>query len=141
MYRSILNLLTLTLVSFTFFSSPSWAGDDESPPSPQAIYYTFPDPITINFIRQSQKEMRLLQVKVALMSYDQSIIDAAKQNLPMLQDSLRTLFTEQTMEGVSTVEGRKGIQDTALKTLKTIFKQEIGKDDVEAVYFTSFIMQ
>ncbi|NQZ54487.1 MAG: flagellar basal body-associated FliL family protein [Piscirickettsiaceae bacterium] len=136
----MLNLLTLILVSFTFFSSPLWAKDDESP-SPKAIYYTFPEPITINFIQQSQKEMRLLQVKVALMSYDQTIIDAATQNLPMLQDSLRTLFTEQTMEAVSTIEGRKGIQETALKTLKSIFKQEIGKDNIEAVYFTSFIMQ
>ncbi|MFW5451101.1 MAG: flagellar basal body-associated protein FliL [Methylophagaceae bacterium] len=140
MHRSLLNLLALTLLSLSLFSLPIWAGDDEST-SPQALYYKFPEPITINFQRQSKKEMRLLQVKIALMSYDQDIIDNASRNLPMLHDSLRTLFTEQTMESVSTVTGRKEIQSTALSTLKTIFKEETGKDSLEAVYFTSFIMQ
>ncbi len=140
MHRSLLNLLALTLLSLSLFSLPTWAEDDESAP-PQALYYKFPEPITINFQRQSKKEMRLLQVKVALMSYDQDIINNASRNLPMLHDSLRTLFTEQTMESVSTVTGRKGIQSTALSTLKTNFKEETGKDSLEAVYFTSFIMQ
>jgi flagellar protein FliL len=140
MVRSIIKLLILVLVSFTFFSSPSWAEDDESS-TPVAIYYQFPEPIRINFLRQSQEQVRLFQIKMTLMSYDQEIIDSAILNLPMLQDALRTLLTEQTIESVNSVEGRRALQATALETIKALLKEETGKDDVEAVYFTSFIFQ
>ncbi|HHA18889.1 MAG TPA: flagellar basal body protein FliL [Methylophaga sp.] len=140
MVRSIIKLLILVLVSFTFFSSPSWAEDDESSSLP-AIYYQFPEPIRVNFLRQSQEQVRLFQIKVVLMSYDQEFIDSAILNLPMLQDALRTLLTEQTIESVNSVEGRQTLQVTSLETIKALLKEETGKDDLEAVYFTSFILQ
>ena len=96
MVRSIIKLLILVLVSFTFFSSLSWAEDDESS-TPIAISYQFPEPVRVNFLRQSQEQVRLFQIKVAIMSYDQEIIDSVKLNLPMLQDALRTLLIEQTI--------------------------------------------
>jgi len=140
MVRSIINLVILTCVSFTFFSAPSWAKDDEST-IPVAIYYQFPEPVRVNFLRQSQEQVRLFQVKVAIMSYDQKVIDSAILNLPMLQDALRTLLTEQTLESVNSVEGRQALQATALETIKALLKEETGKDDLKAVYFTSFILQ
>ena len=140
MVRSIIKLLILSLVSFTFFSAPSWAKDDDAI-NPVAIYYQFPEPIRVNFQRQSNDQVRLFQIKVALMSYDQKIIDNAELNLPMLQDALRTLLTEQTIESISSVEGRQALQVTALETIKALLKEETGKDDLEEVYFTSFILQ
>ena len=140
MVRSIIKLLILILVSFTFFSTPSLAEDDKAT-IPAAIYYQFPEPVRVNFLRQSQEQARLFQIKVALMSYDQETIDSAVLNLPMLQDALRTLLTEQTIETVNTVDGRRALQATALETIKALLKEETGEDDIEAVYFTSFILQ
>ncbi|MDH5358545.1 MAG: flagellar basal body-associated FliL family protein [Gammaproteobacteria bacterium] len=138
-------VLILVGVAAMFFLG----GDEEKEASaesevtapPAAVYYQLPEPITINFQRQSNKKVRLLQIKVALMSYDKDVITSAELNLPMLQDSLTTLFTEQTLESINTVEGRKALQATALQSLNTLLKEEVGAGKLDAVYFTSFILQ
>ncbi|MBE9533151.1 MAG: flagellar basal body-associated FliL family protein [Proteobacteria bacterium] len=139
MRSSIFSVFILLLSSLAFLPSTSWAADKEAPA--KAIYYKFPKAITINFLSQSNQEVRYLQVKVALMSHDQETIDGATLNLPMLEDALHTLFSEQTMESVSSVEGRKKLKETTLTAVKAILKEEIGKDNLDGIYFTSFILQ
>ena len=137
---TMMNGLLFVIINFTLFSSPIWAEEDEEAP-PQAIYYAIPEPFTINFLNQSKQKARYLQIKVSLMAHDQAIIDSAELNLPMLQDSLRTLFSEQSFESVSSLEGRKALQASSLKTIKALLKEETGQDNLDAVYFTSFILQ
>lgn len=119
---------------------PAWAEDEELAP-PKAIYYAIPEPFTINFLNQSEQKVRYLQIKVTLMAHEQGIIDSAELNLPMLQDTLRTLFSEQKFEQVNSVEGRKALQASSLKTIKSLLKEETGKDNLDAIYFTSFVLQ
>ncbi|MDT8370528.1 MAG: flagellar basal body-associated FliL family protein [Gammaproteobacteria bacterium] len=133
-------LLSLVLSFIQFGSTASWAADKDANPK-KPIYYAFPEPFTINFLRQSNDTARYLQIKVSIMSYDQTVIDNAELNLPMLQDALLTLFTTQSLESVSSVEGRRAIQDEAASAIKTLLKQETGSDNLEGVYFTSFILQ
>jgi flagellar FliL protein len=140
MTKYLIKLSLLFIVSFSFFSPVTWAADDEEA-APVPIYFKFSEPFTINFQHQSNQQVRYLQIKVTLMSFDQEVITNSELNEPMLQDALRTLFTDQTMETVTTVEGRKLLQTAALDTVKTILKDETSNDDVESVYFTSFILQ
>jgi len=133
-------LILLAFACLQFGATTSWAEEAEQTVK-KPIYYSFTEPFTINFLRQSNEKARYLQIKVALMSYEQAVIDNAELNLPMLQDALRTLFTLQTMDSVSTTKGRRMIQDQALTTLKTLLKEETGNGNIEGVYFTSFILQ
>lgn len=140
MYFIKVILLSMTLAFIQLGSSASWAADPETSVK-KPIYYSFTEPFTINFLRQSNKTIRYLQVKVSIMSYDQEVINNAELNQPMLQDALLTLFSAQTLESVNTSEGRRTIQDQALTTIKTRLKEETGNDKLEAVYFTSFLLQ
>lgn len=142
MRLTMMNVLLFVFINLTFLSAPSWAGDDEEEAAPpQAIYYAIPEPFTINFLKQSGEQARYLQIKVTLMAHDQEIINSAELNLPMLQDSLRTLYSEQTYDAVKSIDGRKALQASSLSTIKAILKDETGKDNLDAVYFTSFILQ
>lgn len=135
------SLTTLLLVGLSMFATAVWAEDEETAPTQQALYYKIAEPFTINFLKQSQQQVRYLQIKVALMAHDQMILDSADMNLPMIQDSLRSLFSEQSMESIGTVEGRRTLQNSTLDAINTILKSETGKGDLKAVYFTSFILQ
>jgi flagellar FliL protein len=133
--------LALILCSIiSLFISPVHA-EDGAEPAPKAIYYQITEPFTINFLTQSKQQARYLQIKVSLMAHDQAILDAADANLPMIQDELRMLFSTQTMETVSSVEGRRALQAQSLETVKTVLKEETGDDNIDGVYFTSFILQ
>jgi flagellar protein FliL len=59
----------------------------------------------------------------------------------MIQDALLDLFSEQTYEQADSVEGRQALQKTTLETIKNILKEETDNDAIDAVYFTSFILQ
>ncbi|HDY84414.1 MAG TPA: flagellar basal body protein FliL [Methylophaga sp.] len=118
---------------------PTWADDEPAPA--KAIYFAIDEPFTINFLTQSNQQARYLQIKVTLMAHDQAIIDSAALNSPMLQDALRSLFTAQTLETVNSVTGREALQTASLNTVKSILKEETGKDNIDNVYFTSFILQ
>lgn len=135
MHKSI-RILFMLLLSIMIL--PTWA--EENAPT-KAIYYAIEEPFTINFLNQSNQKARYLQIKVTLMAHNQEIIDSATLNLPMLQDALRTLFSAQTSETVNTVEGRERLQTASLDTVKTILREETGKDKLDAVYFTSFVLQ
>ncbi|PHS33511.1 MAG: flagellar basal body protein FliL [Methylophaga sp.] len=140
MRLTITNLLLFVFINFSFLAAPSWAGDDDTSPEP-AIYFSFPDAFTINFLSQSNKKARYLQIKVSLMAHNPEIISSAELNLPMLEDALRTLFSDQSFENVTSIKGRKALQTNALQTIKAILKEETGQDNLDAVYFTSFILQ
>lgn len=133
-------LKTLFLILITTLTLPAWAEDDEAAPPP-AIYYAIEEPFTINFLNQSNKQVRYLQIKVTLKSTDQAAIDGAKQNLPMIQDALLDIFSDQSYEQAISVEGRIALQQQTLNTIKTLLKEEIDNDAIDAVYFTSFILQ
>lgn len=121
-------------------SLAAWA-EDEEPGPPKAIYYTIEEPFTINFMNQSEQRVRYLQIKVALMAHNQTTIDNASNNLPMLQDALRTLFAEQTYDSVDSTEARRQLQANTLRLANTILQQELGSDPLDEVYFTSFVLQ
>lgn len=131
----------LLICILTIFALPTWAEDEEAPATPSAIYYPIVEPFTINFLNQSNQKARYLQIKVTLKGIDQTAIDGAEQNLPMLQDALLSLFSEQSYAEVNSIEGRQALQQSTLETIKSLLREETGNDAIDAVYFTSFILQ
>lgn len=129
--------LVLSLLSFT----PAMAAEDKAANTGQAKYYPIEEPFTINFQNQSDNKVRYLQIKVALMSHQDSVINSAELNLPMIQDALRNLFTDQDYQTVSTVAGRQQLQLAALNLVQSLLKEETGRGGLDQVYFTSFILQ
>ena len=135
------NSLRILLVFMaTLLASPTWA-EDEEVIVPKAIYYAIPEPFTINFLNQSNQQARYLQIKVTLKSTNAEAIGSAEQNLPMIQDALLDLFSDQSYDEANSVGGRQTLQQNTLETVKTILKEETGNDAIEAIYFTSFILQ
>lgn len=132
--------IIFTMLFTQFIAIPAWA-EEEVETVPKAIYYKIEEPFTINFLNQSKKKARYLQIKVTLKSTDQDAITGAEENLPMLQDALLDLFSEQTYKEVYSLDGRLALQQSALDTVKTILKEETDNDAIDAVYFTSFILQ
>ncbi|MED5509790.1 MAG: flagellar basal body-associated FliL family protein [Pseudomonadota bacterium] len=104
-------------------------------------YFAIEDPFTINFLKQSDDKMRYLQIKVALKSDDPAIIQSAQTHLPMIQDSLRLLFTDQSYATITSVAGRELLQQQALERIRSLLAEETGNDALEQVYFTRFILQ
>lgn len=111
-------------------------GGDESLP---AIYIPVDPAFVVNFA--SQGKARFLQVTVEVMTREPEMPDKIKLHMPVIRNNLMLLFSNQTYDGVSTLEGKETLREEALEAVQQILEEETGDPGVEAVYFTSFVMQ
>jgi flagellar protein FliL len=105
-----------------------------------ALYVAMDPPFVVNF--QAQSAVRFLQVTVQIMTRDSATQALLKENDPILRNDLLNLMGNLEYEKISTTEGKEDLRASALQAVRKIVNQEGGKGElVEAVYFTSFVMQ
>ncbi len=108
-------------------------------PSGPPIYLPL-KPFVVNF--QAGQMVRFLQVTVEVMSRDPKAIGLLKQNDPMVRNSLLLLLGSQKSTTLETEAGKQKLRTEVLAAIRNVAAQNGGKPDrIEAVYFTSFVMQ
>jgi flagellar FliL protein len=112
----------------------------ESEPKAPAIYVALDPPFVVNF--EAEQLVRFLQVTVQVMSRDPATVEILKANDPVVRNDLLLLLGNQHYETISSREGKEKLREQALEAVRKVVKNAGGKGDlVEAVYFTSFVMQ
>lgn len=116
-------------------------GDSAEPPAKSQAEYFLPlDPaFVVNF--RDDDAMRYLQVGVTLMAHDQAALDTVKSVDPVVRNALVMLFSRQDYSILSDPAGKQRLQAQALDAVRRIVEARTGKAGVDALYFTSFVMQ
>jgi len=123
-------------------SSPKAAEAKEEAPKPGApeIFVPLDPPFVVNF--QGDQAVRFLQIAVQVMTHSQVTADLLKLHDPVIKNDLLFLFGGQKVDEMATREGKEKLQAEALEAVRKIVKAAGGNgDSVEALYFTSFVMQ
>jgi len=113
--------------------------DDSAAKSKKPLYLALDPPFVVNFADKNQ--MRFLQVAIEVMAYDPAAIDAVKENMPVIRNNLVMLLSSQDADTLFSLDGKEKLRDQALQTIQKIVKERTGDKGVQAVYFTSFVMQ
>lgn len=85
--------------------------------------------------------VRFLQVSVEVMARDDDVIAAVKYHMPAIRDRVVMLFSRQQSEKLESPEGKEQLRAEILAGVQGILEEHTGSPGVEAVYFTSFVMQ
>jgi len=104
-----------------------------------AIYHPL-DPVFVVNLPPGGKA-KMLQVGVQVMARDPALIEFLKYNDPMIRHNLLSLFGNQQDSNLRDRAGKEKLQTEVLNTINRILKEHDGGGEVEAVYFTSFVMQ
>jgi flagellar protein FliL len=108
----------------------------KSPP----IFVALDPPFVVNF--EAEQLVRFLQVTVQVMSRDAVTVDILKANDPIVRNDLLLLLGNQDYATISSREGKEKLRLASLDTVRKVVTAAGGKAElVEAVYFTSFVMQ
>jgi flagellar FliL protein len=103
-------------------------------------YVALDPPFVVNF--ENDQQVRFLQVTAQLMSRDVSTIELLKANDPVVRNDLLLLFGGQKYSVIATREGKEQLRSQTLAAVRKVVAAAGGKPErVEAVYFTSFVMQ
>jgi flagellar FliL protein len=116
------------------------AKKEKDVPKAPAIYVSLEPPFVVNFA--AGKPAKFLQITMEIMTRDPATAQILKDNNPLLRNDILMLFGAQQYETVSVQEGREALRGQTLESVRGVVKKEGGKPaEIEAVYFTSFVMQ
>ena len=131
-----------------FFHSDPTVGSKNKKETPKKVeipkgpplYLGLDPPFVVNF--EAEQQVRFLQITVQLMSRDPVTIEMLKANDPVVRNDLLLLYAGQKYTVISTREGKEALRQQTLAAVRKIVGGAGGKPEkVEAVYFTSFVMQ
>ncbi len=121
-------------------------GNIVAPPRPLGppLYVSLDPPFLMNF--DDRGSLRYLQVNISVMTRENRVAEALNSIKPRLRNDLLELFARQNFNQITGPEGMANgmelLRNLASEALQNALATEIGVNDgIEAVYFTSFVMQ
>jgi flagellar FliL protein len=126
-------------------AAPAAHGGSAAPLAPvaplrgPAVYHPLDPAFIVNF--EDQGMLRYLQIGMTTMSRDPRITDILNQNMPQIRNDLILLFSNQKLEVLTTTSGKEKLRAQALAQIQGILTREVGIPGIEAVYFTTFVLQ
>ena len=104
-----------------------------------AIYLPLQPAFVVNL--EDAEALRYMQVDLEVMARNPKSIEDAKTHMPRIRNSLLLLFGQQHAFELSTRAGKEALQAKALAEIQRVLKEETGSPGIEAVYFSSFVIQ
>ncbi len=105
----------------------------------EAYYFSLDPPFVVNFSGTSRA--RFLQVSIEGLTRDSKVKEDITKHIPQVRNNIVLLLSSKTYDELSTQDGKKGLRKEVLKEIQKILEAETGKEGVEDVFFTSFVMQ
>ncbi len=105
----------------------------------EPTYFAMPKPFIVDFPKTTG--IRLLQVSVAFLSTGADSSEVLRKNEPMIRNNLLMLIRGQDPSALKTIAGKEALQEAMLEEVGHIMKKMGGKNRMQAVFFTSFVMQ
>ena len=123
---------------FLLLHGRATAGAHAAPSGPP--HYLALKPFVVNF--QSGQAVRYLQVSLQVMSRDPATLTLLKQNDPVVRNDLLLLLSNQRYATLDTEAGKQRLRAAVLADVRKVVGAAGGHPShVEAIYFTSFVMQ
>jgi flagellar FliL protein len=132
-----------------WFMGKSKAGAEEHPAEESkakakahvaAVYHKFEPAFVVNF--GGEGNSRYLQVTVEAMSRSPEVVELIKTSEPVIRNDLVLLFSSQQYDVLVSAEGKEKLRQATLEAIRKAVAAEGAKpEEVEGVYFTSFVIQ
>ena len=104
-----------------------------------AFYVGMPRPFVFNVTGHGRD--RLVQIKVKLLVRGAGNDTAAKKHIPLIEDTLLTVFSASSAEMMATQKGKEQLREQALENVRNALQPIVGNPVVDKVLFTGFVMQ
>ncbi|RDH84830.1 MAG: flagellar basal body protein FliL [endosymbiont of Galathealinum brachiosum] len=103
------------------------------------IYVPLHPAFVVNF--ENQEQVAFLQVDIQIMTYDSSVESALKSHMPAIRNELLLLLGGKQYHEINTREGKRALSQEAIQVMQDVLKDVGEASSIEALYFTSFVMQ
>lgn len=135
-------------VTITLMGGGSSSAEEESATQEEAsastgkgmpMYFRLKPEFIVNY--QVGTRQRFLQVYMEVMTRDPAMMEELETHSPMLRNAIIQIMGEQNFEELRSNEGRIKLRDLLTAEVKRLMQQETGKETIEQVLFTNYVMQ
>jgi flagellar FliL protein len=112
---------------------------EEVPVDAPPIYSKLNPSVVVSY--QNGDSVRFLQVTLEAMARDEASIDSFQLHSPHIRNNLLLLFASESLDELSTIEGKEKMRRASLEEVNTILQREDPGAAIEDVYFTAFVVQ
>lgn len=117
----------------------SEGGGDKSAKVGTAFYVPMPRPFRFN-VPGSARD-RFVEIRVQLLVRGGDNEENAKMNIPLIESTLLTIFSQTNADDLATSVGKDALKQQSLAAVQLVMKDLEGNETVEKVLFTGFVMQ
>ncbi|WP_017476619.1 flagellar basal body-associated protein FliL [Pseudomonas sp. PAMC 26793] len=131
----ILLMLALTL------PTAALAEEAKEGEAPKVSYISLNPPFVGNYGLDGTAKLKVFKADIALRVTGPEAAAAVKANDALIRNQLVALFTQQTSDAMSSVDGKEKLRQEALKQTQQVMNDETGKPQVEDLLFNNLIIQ
>ncbi|MGD8911335.1 MAG: flagellar basal body-associated FliL family protein [Candidatus Thiodiazotropha sp.] len=84
---------------------------------------------------------KYIRCDVQLMTHDVAFLEELNLHAPAIRHSLLLLLSEQNGKDIKTPGGKEELRKKALSTLGELMQELSGKNELEALFFTTFLVR
>jgi flagellar FliL protein len=110
------------------------------PTSGPALYTSLHPPIIVNF-KDAAGDPHFMQITMEVMAREQTVINSVREHVAVIRNSLILLYSSAIYEEVTTPDGKQKMLADGLAAIQKVLTDTTGEPGVEAVYFTSLVIQ
>ena len=115
------------------------AEESATPAHPIAIYLDLRPEFIVNSLAVGQH--RYLQTDVTIMARDPAVIAAVSAHAPVIRSALVNILADQDFIALQSADAKQSLREKMRAAIDATVQKEAGITGVEAVLFTSFVMQ
>jgi flagellar FliL protein len=104
-----------------------------------AMYHSLTPLFVVNL--PQDKSAKMMQIGVDVMVRSPEVLEFIKTNDPMIRHQLLNLFSIQDASKLRERSGKEKLQEEVKSAIQKIVTDQGGPGEIEAVYFTSFVLQ
>jgi len=126
--------------------APETSVETEEATAEEAVVHTGPvqylelaPSFVVNFPHQGRQ--RYMQASLSVMSRDSEAIAAVSRHMPLIRHNLINLFSAQLLLVFEDPSGIEHLRQLATEEVQQVLINEIGREGIDEVLFTDFVMQ
>lgn len=113
----------------------------EEDAAPKPAYVSLAPPFVGNYALDGGPKLRVYKADIAVRVTGADAQAAVKRNDALIRNQLVALFSQQTVESMSSAEAKEALRQEALKQVQQVLNTEEGKPIVEDLLFNNLIAQ
>jgi flagellar FliL protein len=111
--------------------------EEEAQAAPVISYYQIKPSLVANLASGG----KYIRCDVQLMTNDKVFLEELKRHDPALRHSLLLLLSDQDGKDIKTASGKEKLRTKALSDIGKLMQELSGKNELKALFFTTFFVQ